>query len=98
MLLFFIGVLEMLIAASWTKVVSETKILMSGAITLVNIFIWYFVLSQVLEDLSNITIIVMYALGCAVGTMLATYLFDIREKKKKTRKKKTFLVKETVKI
>ncbi|MFA6537293.1 MAG: DUF5698 domain-containing protein [Patescibacteria group bacterium] len=99
MILFFVGVLEMLIVACWTKVVSETQVLMSGAITVVNVFIWYFVLNQVLEDLNNFSIIIMYALGCAVGTMIATYLFNIRDKKKVAKKaRKSLEAQEALKI
>jgi len=98
MALFFVGVLEMLIVACWTKVVSETKVLMSGAITVVNILIWYYVLNQVINDLDNFALIALYALGCAVGTMTATYLFNIRDKKKVAKKAKSLEAQKSVNI
>ncbi|MFH1047468.1 MAG: DUF5698 domain-containing protein [Patescibacteria group bacterium] len=80
MMLFFIGVVEMMIAAAWTRTVSSSKVLPSGAITMVNIFIWYFVLQTIIEDVTNWHVIVFYAMGCAVGTMLTTEFFSRREK------------------
>jgi hypothetical protein len=70
-LLFIIGVVEMVIVTFWTKLVAETRVLASGLITLVNIFIWYYVLETIVNDISNWRLIVLYALGCALGTMLA---------------------------
>jgi len=86
MVLFFIGVVEMIIAAAWTKAVSSSRVWPSGAITMVNIMIWYYVLSAIIEDIANWRIIVVYALGCAVGTMLTTSFFSQREKKARRRR------------
>jgi len=80
MVLFFIGVIEMLIVTTWTRAVTRTKIMASGTITLINIFIWYYVLQTILEDINNWNTIVLYAFGCALGTMLSTYYFSLRER------------------
>lgn len=82
MLLFFIGIIEMLIVALWTKWVVETKILASGAISMVNILIWYYVLQSVVNDIQNFTIVLLYASGCAIGTMLSGVISNYMSNKK----------------
>lgn len=77
MTLFFVGVVEMIIVAFWTKVVSQSKVAMTGAITVINIFIWYYVVSVVVENIGNWTTIASYALGCAIGAMIGA----VEEKK-----------------
>lgn len=82
MVLFLVGVLEMIIVTAWTKVVTENKVLASGAITMVNILIWYYVLQTILDDISNWKLVTLYALGCAVGTIISTFYFNKTEKAK----------------
>jgi uncharacterized protein YebE (UPF0316 family) len=72
MTLFFVGIIEMIIVALWTRFVTQANILMSGVITIINIFIWYYVIQTVVDNLGDWTTIVPYALGCAIGTMLGT--------------------------
>lgn len=69
----------MIIISFWTKFVSETRILASGAVTMINIFIWYYVLQAVVDQIENIFLVVLYAFGCAIGTMLATIYFRFQE-------------------
>lgn len=89
MVLFFIGIVEMLIVTLWTKLVTKTKIVASGLVTMVNIFIWYYVLQTILNDINNWYLVLSYALGCAIGTSASVYFFEIIEKKIKKMKKKT---------
>lgn len=77
--LFFIGVLEMVIITAWTKIVSDSKVLASGVVTFVNVFIWYLVLQTILADVNNFRVVAFYAAGCAVGTMLCTAYFRRKE-------------------
>lgn len=70
--LFFIGVVEMVIVTLWTRVVVEARILVSGAVTFINILIWYYVITVIVEDINNTALAVAYAAGCALGTMLVT--------------------------
>jgi len=70
MTLFFVGVIEMIISASWTKAVNKANIALTGAITSVNILIWYYVIRVVVADLENWYAIVPYTAGCALGSML----------------------------
>ena len=79
MMLFFMGILEMIIISMWTRFVSESKIMASGITTVVNIFIWYYVLQSVIDDIENINLVALYALGCAVGTMITTAYFRRHE-------------------
>jgi uncharacterized protein YebE (UPF0316 family) len=62
--------------------VSETKVLASGLVTVINIFIWYYVLRIVVDDINNVGVIIVYALGCAAGTMLTTAYFNLKDKKR----------------
>ena len=82
-ILFFVGIIEMVIVTIWTKVVMETRVLLSGLVTIVNILIWYYVLQAIVEDIDNWRLVIIYALGCALGTALTTYYFKLRQKKKK---------------
>lgn len=70
MALFFIGVIEMVISANWTKSVAKANIALTGAITSVNIFIWYYVIRVVVDDIENWFAIIPYTAGCAIGAML----------------------------
>ncbi len=76
MLLFFVGIIEMVIATTWTKVVSDSQIIASGLITMVNIFIWYYVLQMVVDNINNWQLVGLYAFGCAIGTVCSTMYFS----------------------
>ncbi|MFA7654327.1 MAG: DUF5698 domain-containing protein [Candidatus Magasanikbacteria bacterium] len=80
MTLFFIGIIEMIIMATWTKVVSNTQIVASGIITMMNIFVWYYVLRIVIDNINNWHLVLFYAFGCAIGTVLSTAYFQYRSK------------------
>ena len=82
MILFFIGVIEMVIISTWTKAVTETKIILSGLVTVVNVLIWYYVLETVINNITNTQVIIQYAVGCAVGTMITTAYFSWQNDKK----------------
>ena len=82
MVLFLVGILEMILITAWTKVVTSTQVVISGAITMINIFIWYYVLQVIVDDINNWFVVFMYALGCAVGTMITTLFFSLKEKGK----------------
>jgi len=81
-MLFFIGIMEMIIVTFWTKLVTRTKIFASGAVTTINVLIWYYVLQTMVDNITNWKIALFYALGCSIGTMISTYFFHIREKGK----------------
>lgn len=85
MALFFIGILEMLIVTVWTKTITNTKVLASGVVTMINILIWYYVLQAIIDDINNLRLILLYAAGCSLGTMLTTYYFSVKEKKEANR-------------
>jgi len=74
------GILEMMIISLWTRFVSESKIMASGITTVVNIFIWYYVLQSVIDDIGNVNLVALYAFGCAVGTMITTAYFRYHER------------------
>ena len=76
MVLFFVGIIEMLIVTAWTRFVTRSQVLASGGVTIANIMIWYYVLEKIVSDLGNFWLVLLYALGCAVGTMFGTYYMD----------------------
>jgi len=69
-ILFMVGIVELYISALLTKSISKERAGISGVITFVNILIWYFVLRTILEQLDNTKLVVVYALGCSLGTIL----------------------------
>lgn len=81
-LLFFVGIVEMIIITAWTKAVSDTKIIASGIITVINIIIWYYVLRIFVENIENLYVLGVYIIGCAIGTMVTTWYYQRREKSK----------------
>jgi uncharacterized protein YebE (UPF0316 family) len=74
MSLFFVGIVEMLIISAWTKWVVNERVFASGAISMVNVLIWYYVLNTVVHDINNMYVVLLYAAGCSVGTMLSSAL------------------------
>ncbi|MBN1585206.1 hypothetical protein JW899_02445 [Candidatus Uhrbacteria bacterium] len=87
MILFFVGVIEMAIVAAWTRYVSEAKIIATGIVSSINIFIWFYVLQQVVDHIDNWVTIIPYAAGCAVGSMIgACDRKSVRRTVKKVRK------------
>ncbi len=74
MTLFLVGVIEMIISAFWTKAVTKANPLATGGITIVNIFIWYYVIQTVISDIGSWSAIVPYAAGCAIGAMLGSVI------------------------
>jgi len=75
MMLFFVGILEMIVITSWTNVVTKTKVVASGLVTLLNVLIWYYVVQSIVTNIHDWHVAFLYALGCAVGSMLGTYYF-----------------------
>ncbi|MFH1661673.1 MAG: DUF5698 domain-containing protein [Candidatus Falkowbacteria bacterium] len=71
----------MLIVTSWTKLVTKTRVIASGVATMVNVLIWYYVLQQIVDDISNWHLVVLYAFGCSLGTVIGTYAFQLSEQK-----------------
>ena len=84
-MIFFIGIVEMIISTTWTHFVSKNMILSSGSITFINILIWYYVLDKIINNLENFWFVLIYALGCAIGTMISIFYLDCKEKKTKAR-------------
>jgi len=78
-MIFFVGIVEMLIVTAWTQTVTKTKVLASGTITVINVLVWYYVLENIVNNLGNIWIVLLYAAGCAVGTMASTYYLGYKE-------------------
>jgi uncharacterized protein YebE (UPF0316 family) len=80
MAILFIGLIEMLVVGVWTKTVTRCQVIASGIVTIFNVFIWWIILRQVLDNIDNLETICWYAIGCSIGTMLSSILFKSREK------------------
>lgn len=76
-----VGIIEMLIVTAWTETVTKARVLASGAITTVNILIWYYVLEKIVNNIEDFSLVLVYALGCAIGTMIGTYYIGVGERK-----------------
>ena len=92
MIIFTLGIVEMFVISYWTKAVVESRIFMSGIITVINIFIWFYILRTFVDNLDNLYLVLTYALGCAIGTMLSS-LVSNQEKTRKNKKVKKALTK-----
>lgn len=68
---FAIGVVEMFIVALWTKFVSGSQVIASGIVTFVNTVLYLYVLEALLSNVHDAPVIILYAVGSAIGTMLA---------------------------
>ena len=84
-----IGVVEMFIVTAWTKIVAGSQVAMSGAITFVNVLIWYFVIEQIVTNHMTLPVLVTYAAGCALGTMIGTHFVEkpVHKRKAKVQKR-----------
>lgn len=71
----------------WTKVVTKTQVIASGVITVINIMIWYYVLGTIVTNLDSFVLVIEYAIGCAIGTMIGTYYFGRKEKRDREKRK-----------
>jgi len=80
MAIFFVGIIEMIIVTAWTQTVTKSKVLASGTITIINVLIWYYVLEKIVNNLENFWVVLFYAIGCAIGTMLGTYYLSCKDK------------------
>ncbi len=87
MIIFILGIVEMFVIAYWTKTVADSRVLASGLVTIVNILIWYYVLQTFVDNLNNWHLVMSYALGCAVGTMLSGYLSNLETARKRKKSK-----------
>lgn len=95
MALFFIGILEMIIVTAWTKTVTKTQVIASSMVTMINVLIWYYVLQTIVDDISNWQLIVLYALGCAIGTAITMVYFQKSESASRRRESAAALNTET---
>lgn len=71
-ILFLIGIVELYISATLTRSISLRKPLISGLITFINILLWYFVLRIMLDNFKNVGMVLVYAIGCSIGSILGT--------------------------
>jgi hypothetical protein len=79
LLLFLVGVIEMIFVSALTESISQGKVLRSGLFTFINIAIWYFILRLVIDDITDISVLFIYGLGCSFGTMFKVYLTKRRK-------------------
>jgi uncharacterized protein YebE (UPF0316 family) len=85
MLIFCIGMAEMVFSTLWAKYVQETRVYASTMITVAHVFVWYYVLRTVIEQVNDISVVVMYAAGCGMGNLLVIMIGE-QIKKRSTSK------------
>ena len=90
-MLFFVGMIEMLILTVWTKLVTGKQIALSGVITFINVLIWYYVIQSIVNNINNINLIILYAIGCALGTTLGMFYYERRDKKSQAMSKQKLI-------
>ena len=73
LVIFLIGMAEMVLSTLWTKYVQEKSVIGSTAVTMVHVFVWYYVLRTVIDQIDNIGIVVAYALGCGLRNILPPF-------------------------
>ncbi|OGG63604.1 hypothetical protein A3D66_01980 [Candidatus Kaiserbacteria bacterium RIFCSPHIGHO2_02_FULL_50_9] len=88
LIIFLIGMAEMVLSTLWTKYVQEKSVVGSTAVTMVHVFVWYYVLRTVIDQIDNIGIVVAYALGCGIGNVAAHYFGEYSKKKLAIRRRK----------
>ena len=88
LLIFLIGMAEMVLATLWAKYVQDKSVIGSTAVTILHVFVWYFVLRTVIDQIDNIGIVVAYALGCGIGNIAAHYFGEYSKKKIATRRRR----------
>lgn len=73
LIFFAIGVVEMFIVTAWTRIVVGSHVLMSGAVTMVSVLIWYYVIDAIVSNAMTLPVVLTYTVGCAIGAMIGTY-------------------------
>lgn len=85
MLILFIGMAEMVFSTLWAKYVQETRVYASTMVTVAHVFVWYYILRTVVDQINNIGIVVMYAAGCGIGNFLAILIGETIRKQQAAR-------------
>ncbi len=87
MILFIVGVFEMILVGLWTKWIVDARVAATGLVTMVHFVIWYYVLQTIVSHLSDWKLAAFYGLGCTVGSMISAYYADkLPYAKKRTKK------------
>ena len=81
MLIFLVGMAEMVLSKLWTNYVQEKSPFGSTLVTVIHVFVWYYVLRTVMEQIDNIAIVFYYAAGCGAGTLLPMMFRESIEKR-----------------
>lgn len=74
-ILFFIGILECFLSALNIKFLQRGKKIACFIISTLSIFIWYYLLVLLIENLKKFWLITFYAIGFGLGDVLALW-FD----------------------
>ena len=88
MLIFLVGMAEMVLSTLWTNYVQEKSPFGSTLVTVIHVFVWYYVLRTVLDQIDNIAIVFYYAAGCGAGTLLPMLFRESIEKRLKAFRRK----------
>jgi len=73
---FSVGFLEMVFWALQTKALIRDRIFSTFLLTFISVVIWYYVVENVAKNIDRPLLMIIYSLGCAMGTAL-TIKFDM---------------------
>lgn len=79
--LFIVGILEELTAILYYKACEKEYKYACGIFQIIRVFIWYFVLRIIVENIDNIWLILFYAIGGAYGDWVSLTIEPLLEKK-----------------
>lgn len=86
-LLFVAGFAEFVIKVVDYKAMQRSKCLYSSIITIISIYVWFYIIASLVNDLSNLKLLFTYAMGCAIGNYVMLKLDIVFNKKEKASKK-----------
>ena len=69
--LFVVGIIEFFLGVVDFKLTQRSKMLLSALCTVAGIYIWYFIIRTVIDNIDNLLLITSYALGSGAGCYLA---------------------------
>jgi hypothetical protein len=67
LLIFFGGIIETFLYASYILALTEKQVLLSTFLMGIYMFLYLAIISYAIKDTNTITLILIYALACAVG-------------------------------
>lgn len=68
---FIVGIIEFFLGVVDFKLTQRSKMMLSAFCTVVGIYIWYFIIRTIIDNIDNFYLITSYAIGSGTGCYLA---------------------------